>query len=148
MYSDGVWSGSIRISEVLLYINNWVMITTLIVVVWDKPPQNSWSKNLNKLFCNTDKVAWMCIAITKSFKNSKGREPVSHCKIASDGGPVYTWYRIIIMPWCACASEVYISVFVCLRRLLQLLKDQWSASKGFYRLLVTFSWILICGFAK
>ncbi len=52
----------------------------------------------------------------------------------------------IIMPRCACASEVYGSVFVCvcvcLCRLLQLLKDQRSASKGFYRLLVMFSWIL------
>ncbi len=44
------------------------------------------------------------------------------------------------MPRCACASEVYGSVFVCLSvclcRLLQLLKDQRSASKGFYGLLV------------
>ncbi len=63
---------------------------------------------------------------------------------------------IIIMPRCACASEVYGSVFVCLCvcvsvclcRLLQLLKDQRSASKSFYRLLVMFSWILILGFAK
>ncbi len=58
----------------------------------------------------------------------------------------------LIMPRCACASEVYGSVFVCvcvcLCRLLQLLKDQRSASKGFYRLLVMFSWILIRGFAK
>ncbi len=58
------------------------------------------------------------------------------------------------MPRCACASEVYGSVFVCVSvclsvcRLLQLLKDQRSASKGFYRLLVMFSWILIRGFAK
>ncbi len=61
------------------------------------------------------------------------------------------------MPRCACASEVYGSVFVCLSvcvsvclsvRLLQLLKDQRSASKSFYRLLVMFSWILTCGFAK
>ncbi len=51
---------------------------------------------------------------------------------------------------CACASEVYGSVFVCvcLCRLLQLLKDQRSASKSLYKLLVTFSWILIRGFAK
>ncbi len=54
----------------------------------------------------------------------------------------------IVMPRCACASEVYGSVFVCVYRLLQLLKDQRSASKGFYRLLVMFSWILIRGFAK
>ncbi len=56
------------------------------------------------------------------------------------------------MPRCACASEVYGSVFVCvclcLCRLLQLLKDQRSESKGFYRLLVMFSWISIRGFAK
>ncbi len=44
---------------------------------------------------------------------------------------------LVIMPRCACASEVYGSVFVCvcvcacLCRLLQLLKDQRSASKGF-----------------
>ena len=37
---------------------------------------------------------------------------------------------------------------VCLCRLLQLLKDESSASKSFYRLLVLFSWILIRGFAK
>ncbi len=63
---------------------------------------------------------------------------------------------IIIMPRCACASEVYGSVFVCLCvcvcvclcRLLQLLKDESSASKSFYRLLVMFTWILIRGFAK
>ena len=45
-------------------------------------------------------------------------------------------HDIIIMPRCACASEVYGSVFVCLCRLLQLLKDQSSASKSFYTLLV------------
>ncbi len=37
---------------------------------------------------------------------------------------------------------------VCVCRLLQLLKDESSASKSFYRLLVMFSWILIRGFAK
>ncbi len=52
------------------------------------------------------------------------------------------------MPRCACASEVYGSVCVCVCRLLQLLKDQRSVSKGSYRLLVMFSWILIRGFAK
>ena len=56
------------------------------------------------------------------------------------------------MPRCACASEVYGSVFVCLCvclcRPLQLLKDESSASKSFYRLLVMFTWILIRGFAK
>ncbi len=46
----------------------------------------------------------------------------------------------IIMPRCAYASEVYGSVFVCL--------SVCVASKGFYRLLVMFSWILIRGFAK
>ena len=39
-----------------------------------------------------------------------------------------------------CASEVYVSVCVCVRAcvrgLLQLLKDESSASKSFYRLLV------------
>ncbi len=44
------------------------------------------------------------------------------------------------MPRCACAIEVYGSVF-CVCRLLQLLKDQQV------RLLVMFSWILIRGFA-
>ncbi len=39
-------------------------------------------------------------------------------------------------------------VCVCVCRLLQLLKDESSASKSFYRLLVMFSWILIRGFAK
>ena len=54
----------------------------------------------------------------------------------------------VIMPRCACASEVYGSVFVCVCRLLQLRKDESSASKSFYRLLVMFTWILIRGFAK
>ncbi len=58
--------------------------------------------------------------------------------------------KFINMPRCACSTEVYGSVFVCLcvYRLLQLLKDESSASKSFYRLLAMFSWILICGFAK
>ena len=47
---------------------------------------------------------------------------------------------MLFMPRCACASEVYGSVFVCVCvcvcRLFQLLKDQRSASKSFYRLLV------------
>ncbi len=55
---------------------------------------------------------------------------------------------VLVMPQCACASEVYGSVSVCLCRLLQLLKDESSASKSFYRLLVMFTWILIRGFAK
>ncbi len=59
-------------------------------------------------------------------------------------------HSIMIMPRCACASEVYSSVFVCvcLCRLLQLLKDESSASKSSYRLLVMFTWILIRGFAS
>ena len=75
-----------------------------------------------------------------------------------------TIIMLIIIPRCACASEVYGSVFVCLCvcvsvclcvcvsvcvcRPLQLLKDESSASKSFYRLLVMFTWILIRGFAK
>ncbi len=43
---------------------------------------------------------------------------------------------------------VCVCVCVCVCRLLQLLKDQSSASKSFYRLLVMFTWILIRGFAK
>ncbi len=56
----------------------------------------------------------------------------------------------LIMPRCAHAQARYtvVCLCVCLCRLLQLLKDQRSASKGFYRLLVMFSWILIRGFAK
>ncbi len=50
--------------------------------------------------------------------------------------------KVLIMPRCACASEVYGSVFVCVCRLLQLLKDESSAIKSFYRLLVMFTWIL------
>ncbi len=74
------------------------------------------------------------------------------------GGMVLNAMTTIIMPRCACASEVYGSVFVCVCvcgcvwvctcRLLQLLKDESSASKSFYRRLVMFTWILICGFAK
>ncbi len=46
-------------------------------------------------------------------------------------------------------GSVCVCVCVCLVcRLLQLLKDQLSAGKSFYRLLVTFSWILIRGFGN
>ncbi len=49
----------------------------------------------------------------------------------------------IIMPRCACASEVYGSVFVCVCVCVcRLLQGSISASKSFYRLLVDFnSWI-------
>ena len=45
---------------------------------------------------------------------------------------------------------VFVCVCVCVRvcRLLQLLKDESSASKSFYRPLVMFTWILIREFAK
>ncbi len=46
---------------------------------------------------------------------------------------------------CAC---VCLSVCVHVCRPLQLLKDESSASKSFYRFLVMFTWILIRGFAK
>ena len=49
--------------------------------------------------------------------------------------------RYTVVCLCVCLS-------VCLCRLLQLLKDESSASKSFYRLLVMFTWILIRGFAK
>ena len=50
---------------------------------------------------------------------------------------------------CVCMRAcVRACVSVCLCRLLQLLKDESSASKSFYRLLVMFTWILIRGFAK
>ncbi len=66
------------------------------------------------------------------------------------------------MPRCACASEVYGSVFVCvcvcvcvcgvclsvcLSVCLAATAAQGSV-KSFYRLLVRFSWISIIGFAK
>ena len=44
---------------------------------------------------------------------------------------------------CLC---VCVCVCICVCRLLQLLKDESSASKSFYRLLVMFTWILIRGF--
>ncbi len=52
------------------------------------------------------------------------------------------------------ARYIYTVVFLCVcvdrhrHRHRQLLKDQSSASKSFYRLLVMFSWILIRKFAK
>ena len=49
--------------------------------------------------------------------------------------------RYTVVCLCVCMS-------VCVCRLLQLLKDESSASKSFYRLLVMFTWILISGFAK
>ena len=45
-------------------------------------------------------------------------------------------------------TVVCVCVFVCVCACRLLLKDQWSASKSFYRLLVTFSWILIRGFGN
>ena len=51
------------------------------------------------------------------------------------------------MPRCACTSEVYGSVFVCVSvvcvcKLLQLLKiNEVYISKSFYRLLVMFSFV-------
>ncbi len=74
----------------------------------------------------------------------------------------YNSMSIIFMPRCAHAQARYtvvclcvcvsvclcVCVSVCLCRLLQLLKDQRSASKSFYRLLVMFSWISTRGFAK
>ncbi len=44
--------------------------------------------------------------------------------------------------------QTRLCVCVCVCGLLQLLKDESSASKSFYRLLVMFTWILIRGFAK
>ncbi len=46
------------------------------------------------------------------------------------------------------ARYTVVCLCVCVCRLLQLLKDESSASKSFYRLLVMFTWILIRGFAK
>ena len=51
--------------------------------------------------------------------------------------------RYTVVCLCVCMS-----VYLCVCRLLQLLKDESSASKSFYRLLVMFTWILIRGFAK
>ena len=48
-------------------------------------------------------------------------------------------YTVVCLCVCVC---------VCVCRLLQLLKDESSASKSFYRLLVMFTWILIRGFSK
>ena len=46
------------------------------------------------------------------------------------------------------ARYTVVCLCVCVCRPLQLLKDESSASKSFYRLLVMFTWILIRGFAK
>ena len=51
--------------------------------------------------------------------------------------------RYTVVCLCVC-----VSVCVCVCRPLQLLKDESSASKSFYRLLVMFTWILIRGCAK
>ncbi len=58
-----------------------------------------------------------------------------------DNGDVATKINGEIHCYGAHAQAVY-SVFVCLCvcRLLQLLKDQWSASKSFYRLLDLYTW--------
>ncbi len=65
---------------------------------------------------------------------------------------VYWWPVDVLLLLClgahALARYTVVCPCVCLCRLLQLLKDQRSASKSFYRLLVMFSWILIRGFAK
>ena len=54
-------------------------------------------------------------------------------------------YMCVCVSVCPCVS---MCVSLCVCRLLQLLKDESSASKSFYRLLVMFTWILIRGFAK
>ncbi len=48
-------------------------------------------------------------------------EPIcmSQCRVHDDAGIMVI---MIIMPRCACAREVYGSVFICVCRLLQLLK--------------------------
>ena len=55
--------------------------------------------------------------------------------------------RYTVVCLCVCVS-VCVCVCVCVCRPLQLLKDESSASKSFYRLLVMFTWISIRGFAK
>ncbi len=56
------------------------------------------------------------------------------------GGHAQARYTVVCL--CVCVS-VCVSVWTA-----QLLKDESSASKSFYRLLVMFTWILIRGFAK
>ena len=55
--------------------------------------------------------------------------------------------RLLMRSEAARYTVVCLCVCVCVR-VLQPLNDKLSASKSFYWLLVTFSWIAICGFAK
>ncbi len=58
---------------------------------------------------------------------------------------MYVLYNLhVILLFCSYASVRMRKrgIRLCVCRLLQLLKDQRSASKSFYRLLVTVSWIL------
>ncbi len=57
----------------------------------------------------------------------------------------------IIMPWCACASEVYGSVFVCVCVCVCMcvcVECYIHEVQVRARILVMFSWIFICEFAK
>ncbi len=91
------------------------------------------------------------IVCKPSRQCNRGHKPQLHRRLE------LIWKKLviygIIMPRCACASEVYGSVFVSVcvcvsvsvsvQTAIQLLKDESSASKSFYRLLVMFTWILI-----
>ena len=69
-------------------------------------------------------------------------------------GSVSLYSSLVPRPYFLClgahaqARYTVVCLCVCVCRPLQLLKDESSASKSFYRLLVMFTWILIRGFAK
>ena len=108
-----------------------------------KAPRTQDHPSMNTLFLNTcmakagEPVSIRVSVLTPFTSNMARRE---HC--FSVFSLWVTWF--MVMPRCTCASEVYGSVFVFVSvcRLLQVLQDQWSASKRFYTLLVIFNlWI-------
>ena len=89
---------------------------------------------INTVFYLIERLRQYFILLNDVIKNRKRRA----CVEATVAIPLYSSVFVCL---CVCLS-------VCVCRLLQLLKDESSASKSFYKLLVMFSWILIRGFAK
>ena len=128
----------------------WILPSDVVLVSW--PPFGSgnreWCGHCEPLFWTTSWsnafIALNGIKTSKTFAYATrwGIHTLNKRTLKSTKTRHYNVMQI--KSRCACANEVYGSVFVCLCRVLQLLNDMWSTSKIFYRLLVMFSWIEIC----